>query len=119
MAGGDLFAQQIAFQMRVLALGRGGGFVIQPAMVAARETGDGIDMRPHQRIGEFVRVEASADAADVLAGVEIEVNLAVAQLAQGCLRHGGFLPSSALSVIRDMKRGRGRRRSLASPRAPC
>jgi len=63
----------------VTALGVALGIEVDPTVVATGETRDRIDMGAHQGIGEHLGIERGADPSDLLAGMEIEVNLTKAQ----------------------------------------
>ena len=74
----DHVAQQVGARevgMRRAGLGR----IVRPAVMALGEDGDRVDMRLLERRHEVVGIERRADAGDMLGGVEVEVDLAVAQ----------------------------------------
>ena len=71
----DLLFEQVALQMGMHILRMGWGIIIDPAMMAAGETGDRIDARLKQGIAEVVGIEVAADAGDLFRGMEIEVDL--------------------------------------------
>ncbi len=78
VAGFDLVDQQIgAFQMGVDSLRKVGRLVVEHAVMAAGETGDGIDVGLGQRAGKLIGIEVGSDAGDLLAGVVVEVDLAI------------------------------------------
>lgn len=77
VAGFDLLAEEIGLEVWVLALGVLLAMVVHPAMVAAGETGDGVDSCILQGLGEFVGVERVAYIGEMFAGMEIEVDLSV------------------------------------------
>ncbi len=62
------------------ALGVALRVIVDPAVVAAGEAGDRVDVGAQQSVGEDLGVEGRADAGDQLAGVKIEVDLAEAKL---------------------------------------
>jgi hypothetical protein len=86
VAGLDLLLEQVAGQVRVPTLRESRGIVIDHAVVTAREAGDRVDMSGLERVGELIGIEPAADAGDQLAGMEVEVDLSVAQVDHGILR---------------------------------
>ena len=98
----DHVAQQVGprqLRMRLADLGR----VVRPAVVALGEDGDRVDVRPLQRRDEIVGIERRADRRDVLGGVEVEVDLAIAERLVGL---GGHVYS-----LEPERRERRRRRT--------
>ena len=57
------------------ALGMRLAVVVDPTVMAARETSNRVDARSLEGVGELIRVEFRADARDRFRGMEVEVNL--------------------------------------------
>jgi len=108
MAGLDLLLQQVGLQVRVYAFGVRLARVVDPAVVPAREAADLVHVRALERGGELIGVEAAADAGDLLAGVEVEMDGAVAQLAHGGLLAGRSDGSSRIFRAQARRPSRGR-----------
>ncbi len=79
VSGFDLVGEQVAGQVGVAAFGVRLGVVVDHAVMTAGEAGD----RVYVGLGEHLRpcggVEFGADCGDLLAGVEVEVDLTVAE----------------------------------------
>src|SRR5690606_10693607 len=72
------------------------GFMVDPAVVAAGEERDGIDAGLPHGLSEGVRVESAAHFADMLRGVEVQVNLAERQPHGNRLRVRSLWPPGSL-----------------------
>ena len=79
MGGFDLLSQQVALQVRVAALRVRLGVVEDHAVMAAGEAGDRVHVGVDQLLCPGRGVELAADVGELLAGVEVEVDLAVAE----------------------------------------
>jgi hypothetical protein len=114
VAGLDLLLQQVPLHVRVAALGIRLGVVVDHAVVAAREARDGVDPRLFHGGGELFGVEVVADAFDLLAGVEVEMDLTEAQrqhLAER--RHAGGGGAAGLGLEKGSGSGAAREKSPA------
>ncbi len=80
VTGIDLPPEQVGLQLRMHSLRMALGGVVDPAVVAAREAADLIDVRVLQRLHKAIGIEGAPDAGDILAGVEVEVDGSVAQI---------------------------------------
>jgi hypothetical protein len=78
VTGLDLLLQQVSRKVRMPPLAKRGGIEIDPAVVAAGKTGYRVDPGPLERGGELLRIEVRADTGNMLAGVEIEMDLSKA-----------------------------------------
>ena len=76
VGGLDLVGEQVARQVRMASFGVGLRVVVDHAVVAVGEAGDGVDVRVCEHLGPCGGVEFGADPADLFAGVEVEVDLA-------------------------------------------
>src|SRR3954453_14367999 len=85
VTGFDLLPQEVALETRMATLRMDGGVVVDPPVVASREARHGVDMAARERVCERVRIERRPHPGDVLAGVEVHVDLAEAQ---SVLHHG-------------------------------
>ena len=79
VGGFDLLGQQVALQVRVAALRVRLGVVEDHAVMAAGEAGDRVHVGVDQLLRPGRGVELAADVGELLAGVEVEVDLAVAE----------------------------------------
>lgn len=75
MACFDLLFKKVSIQMGMTSLGKSFRIKIDISVMTAGETGHRIHVRPLERIGEFIRVEAVANICNMLAGVKIQMNL--------------------------------------------
>ena len=79
VGGFDLLGQQVALQVRVAALRVRLGVVEDHAVMAAGEAGDRVHMGVDQLLCPGRGVELAAYVGELFAGVEVEVDLAVAE----------------------------------------
>jgi hypothetical protein len=76
--GVDLAFQQVVTFPEGRVTFRSLGVVVEMAVMAFGEHGDGVDMGAFERAGELARVELGADIGHGGAGMEIEMDLALA-----------------------------------------
>ncbi len=91
LANGQLLAQKITAKVRMREVCLGG--MIGPTVVALGKEGDGADVTDGQRLLKILAGEGGADAADVLAGVEVQMDLTVGK------GHGGSLLSVMFFIL--------------------
>ena len=83
VAGLDLLLEEVAPEVGVAPLREGLRVVVDVAVMAPAEAGDGVDPGPLEGRGELLGVELGPHVGDQGAGVEVEVDLAEAQLEAG------------------------------------